>query len=87
MKNIYEFNWGDETDWILAENKPQAKNFYSEHVETENFSNCKITRIPKKNWKDYNIIDIETDNEDIIETFADFVERESSPDIIATTAY
>jgi hypothetical protein len=98
---IIEFKWGkDIIDWVLAPNIQQAKEFYLAHSGCIDLDGYAIKSIPKSEWGNCYIIDInepkpiENFIEDeyfngykIIETFADYADREKTIDIIASTEF
>lgn len=100
---IYEFSHiGGETDWVFAPNMKKAKDFYVRFTGCGNLTGTTVKRVPKSKWSKMYILDIyecEPDpeinyNEDdyfngykIQETFAEYAERNTITDMIATTEY
>lgn len=101
---IYRFKYsGGETDWVFAPNIKEAKEFYLRHTGCGDLSDCEVKSIPKKEWSQNYILDIndsEPDpdevgyNEDdyccgyrIQETFVEYAERNTITDLIATTEF
>ena len=92
-----------ERDWVLAPDIKEAKDFYIGLTGCENLDKCKVTRVPKNRWGSMFIVDpseiepnedeVDYDEDEyscgmkIIETFAQYAEREKTTDIIATTEY
>ena len=92
-----------ETDWIFAPDIKEAKKFYLNYTGCGDLEGVKIKDIPKSEWKNQYLIDPEDTepdedeegyNEDdywagmkIIETFAEYAERNTVTDMIATTEY
>jgi len=100
---VFEFRWpGGEKDWVLAEDKNEAKGFYLRHTGCGDLGGCVIRALSEKELKDHYILDVDVTedyedpeiNEDdycngykIIETFADYAARETATDMIATTKF
>lgn len=92
-----------ETDWVFAPNMKEAKEFYLNHTGCGDLVNTKVARMPKSKWKETYLLDpneSEPHEEDgdynesdycggikIIETFAEYAERNTTTDMIATTEY
>lgn len=100
--NIYQFEWKEATDWVLAPDKATAKKWYISFSDCGDLDECKVTRMKKSEWSEAQIIDpneyihpndpeYDEDLYDngfkIIESFADFAARETTTSIIATTAF
>lgn len=102
--NIYTFDHTEGVkDWVLAPTMKEAKEFYIKFTACGNIEGCKVKALPKKDWGNNYILDInesEPDpdevgyNEDdyccgykIQETFAEYAARETTTDMIATTEY
>lgn len=100
---IYVFKYfSNEADWVFAPTMKEAKEFYLKHTGCGDLEGCTVELVPKKEWNIHYILDIneakvfddEIDNEDdycggyrIIETFAEYAERNTQTDMIATTAF
>ena len=101
---IFEFKYsGGETDWVFAPTMKEAKEFYLKFTSCGDLGGCKIKIIPKKEWDNHYILDInemEPDedeveyNEDdyscgykIIESFAEYAARNTVTDMICTSEY
>jgi len=101
--NIYTFKYsGGETDWIFAPNIKEAKDFYLNFTGCGDLIGTEVKRLPKSKWNETYLLDpseSEPDEEEdyneedyfcglkIIETFAEYAERNTVTDIIATTEY
>ena len=98
---IYEFDWGGDTDWIFAPTLKEAKKFYLQLTGIDDFDDCEISDVQKKKWGSEFIVDLDEyepdDDEEydkdeycdgykIIESFAEYAERNTGTDIIASTA-
>jgi hypothetical protein len=94
---------GGETDWVFAPDIKEAKDFYLRFTGCCDLTATKVKRVPKSKWNEMYLLDPsesepdedeEDYNEDdyscglkIIETFAEYAERNTTTDIIATTEY
>lgn len=94
---------GGETDWVFAPNIKEAKDFYLKFTGCGDLTATEVKRLPKSKWKETYILDPnesepnyeeEGYNEEnyscglkIIETFAEYAERNTVTDMIATTEY
>jgi len=101
--NIYEFSHPDgETDWVFAPNKKEAKDFYLIFTGCVDLTMTEVKILPKSKWNETYLLDPnerEPDEEEdyneedysfglkIIETFAEYAQRNTFTDIIATTEY
>ena len=93
----------ESKDWVLAPNKKEATEFYINFTLCEDVVGCDVREVPKEKWSEYYLIDpneSEPDDEEfeydegdyhggykIVETFAEYAERNTQTDIIATTEY
>lgn len=103
IMNIYTFkHFGGETDWVFSPNIKEAKDFYLQFTMCGDFINTKVERLPKSKWSETYLLDPEVRepdehedyNEDdyscglkIVETFAEYAERNTITDMIATTEF
>lgn len=92
---IYEITFGGERYWVAARTTTEALrimistigvNFYDFGDDDE------IEVLPPEEWPNRHIIDPDTDLEEneeseVIETFAQWVERNKEPGLIASTDY
>lgn len=94
---------GGETDWVFAPDIEEAKDFYLKFTGCGDLTLTKVKEVPKDKWNEMYLLDpndSEPDedeegyNEDdycngikIIETFAEYAERNTVIDMIATTEY
>lgn len=94
---------GGEKDWVFAPTMKEAKEFYLGFTQCGDLESTKVETVPKKEWKYNYLLDInesepdpdevEYDEDDymggykIKETFAEYAERNSTIDMIATTEY
>jgi len=94
---------GGETDWVFAPNMKEAKDCYLRVTGCVDLSETTVKRVPKSKWSKMYLLDPnqmepyddeEEYNEDdylcglkIIETFAEYAERNTKTDMIATTEY
>ena len=92
--NIYEITSQGETEWICANTVFQALRFYNSinDLEIRDYDDeDDIKIVPKEKWNDMKITDPEEWEENgdhkIISTFAEFMENQISPDIVASTVY
>lgn len=99
--NIYTFTYyGGETDWVFAPDIKEAKDFYLKFTGCGDLTLITVKRVPKSKWNEMYLLDPnesvpdEDYNEDdyscglkIIETFAEYAERNTVTDMIATTEY
>lgn len=92
-----------ETDWVFAPNMKEAKDFYLQFTGCGDLSSATVKRVPKNKWGEMYILDLnesepcdnkEVYNEDdyfsgfkIIETFAEYAEKNIFTDMIATTEF
>jgi|SRR5690606_11561386 len=100
---IYEFNFGNGTvkDWVFASDLKDAKKTHESFTGGCDLSDCKITKVPKKDWSTMYLLDTDEyfntedmENEDdycngykIEMTFAEYAEKNFSSDFIASTEY
>ena len=100
---IYQFEYPrNERDWVFAPTMKEAKEFYISFTECGDLNNVKVSVVPKKEWCNHYILDInesepESDedyNEDdyscgykILNTFAEYADLNDSIDLIATTEF
>lgn len=90
--NIYTFEGSQgETDWVFAPNMKEAKEFYLNHTGCGDLINMKVDRMPKSKWNETYLLDPNEDDPDgglkKIESFAEYAERNTTTDMIATTEY
>lgn len=101
--NIYTFKHSEgETDWIFAPNITEAENFYLNFTDCSNFNECEVKKLPRNRWNEMYLLDPNEKeshcngdyNENdyccglkIIETFAEYAEKNTVTDIIASTGY
>ena len=92
-----------ETDWVFAPNIKEAKDFYLKFTGCGDLTLTEVKRLPKGKWDETYLLDpneMEPNEEDedynedeyscglkIIETFAEYAERNTVTDMIATTEY
>jgi hypothetical protein len=84
--NIYEFNWGDERDWVIASSKKKAIEIHH-HTTGIDMSEYKdiVSFVKKKDWENYNYWDESPDN---TITFKEYMEtRCPDEDFFCSTAY
>lgn len=85
---IFEIRWrSGEKEWISAETNIHAiKQYcYITSFDVWDFEEAdEIVELPKEEWSKYTVKN--EDEEDIL-TFEEWMERNSSPDIIAGTMY
>jgi len=56
---IYEFKFsGGETDWVLAPNMKEAKEFYLNFTGCGDLTNSTVRSVPKKEWDTMYLLDI-----------------------------
>lgn len=91
------------TDWVFAPNIKEAKEFYLNFTGCGDLSLTKVKRVPKSKWSEMYLLDPnesepDEDEEDyceddyscgmkIIESFAEYAERNTMTDMIATTEF
>jgi len=94
---------GGETDWVFAPNIKEAKDFYLGFTGCGDLTNATVKRVPKSKWSGMYLLDINESEPDpdevdydeddycngykIQETFAEYAERNTTTDMIATTEY
>ncbi|MEF8811677.1 MAG: hypothetical protein V5A47_12195 [Bacteroidales bacterium] len=99
---IYKFDHRGTVHYIAAYSKKQAREIYKQEVDWD-LSEVEIYRVPKKEWDKAYIInpnvyidpnEIPEEDEEkysggylIQESFADWVNRNDKPDIIATNDF
>ena len=91
---IYKFEF-DNTDWVAGPNKQAIVEWYLNHtgMGLSDLMEMDIQSVPRDEWKDGVIVDIESYDENgehpVIETFEDYVLRMEphTVEIIATTGY
>ena len=99
--NIYEFKWDvGSTDWVFAPTMKEAKVFYMNFTGCYDLTSTTVKRVLKSKWNEMYLLDIDESepdedyNEDdyscglkIIETFAEYAQRNTRTDMISTTEY
>ena len=100
-KKIFAFDFGGVTDWVLAKDPDQAKEFYETFTQCGEVADDEIREVPESEWNTSYILDtedFEPDGDDHDEddycngykiemTFAEFAEQNSCPEFMATTNY
>jgi hypothetical protein len=84
--NIYEFNWGDEKDWVIAGSKKRAIEIHhnTTDIEIEEYKD-RVSFVKKKDWDNYNYWETSPDN---TMTFKEYMENESpNEDMFCSTVY
>jgi len=97
---IFEFDWGDETDWWCDHDLKSAKEHYISFTGCNDLDGCKVSEVTEEECKKAVIIDIndyDPDREDddelyfggykIIQSFSDYLKTATVPDMVATTAF
>ncbi len=100
---IYVFKWNPEKDWVFAPTMKEAREFYLNFTACGNLEGCEVKVVPKKDWGNNYILDInesepdpdevEYDEDDycngykIEQTFSEYAENNTITDMIATTEY
>lgn len=99
---VFEYS-GGQKDWVFAPNIKEAKDFYLNFTGCGDLSATKVKRLPKSKWNESYLLDPnesepDADEEDyneddycnglkIIETFAEYANRNTQTDLIATTEF
>lgn len=99
---IFKFDYRGTVHYIAAPDKEKAKDVYRTNIDWD-MDGVEISEIPEDQWNDMHIInpnefvdpeEVEEEDEDnyfgghpIIESFAEWMERNDEPDIIATNDY
>jgi hypothetical protein len=100
---IYEFKHsGNETDWVFAPSKKEAKKFYIAFTSCGDLIETEVKKVPKSKWSEMYLlyIDYPEPDEDqdyneedyycgykIIESFADYAKKNNVTDMIASTEF
>lgn len=93
----------DATDWVFAKGINDAKEYYLMQIGRDDLDGCKVNPVPKKEWNNIYIInpdesepdpdEVEYDEDDycngykIIESFAEYAQKNTTRDIIASTEF
>ena len=101
--NIYEFSYSvGQSDWVLAPAIKDAKDFYLKFTGCGDLTMTEVKVVPKSKWNEMYLLDpneSEPDEDEdyneedyscglkIIETFAEYAQRNTVVDMIATTEY
>lgn len=94
---------GSGTDWVFAPAIEEAKEFYLNFTGCGDLTLTEVKEVPKEKWNEMYLLDpneSEPDHDEeeyneedyscglkIIETFAEYAERNSVTDMIATTEF
>jgi hypothetical protein len=85
--NIYEFDFGAESDWVIASSKKRAKELHQSETEMDDDDysddNCNISLVLKKDWKNQTYLSEEKDPV----TFKEYMESDPEEEIFCSTAY
>lgn len=84
---IFEFHINGEKEWLCADSFLEALKYYLSFTETDLDDIDEIIEIPKEKWTKINIIDVDSSENNVIETFYHYMKHSDSTEIIATTYY
>lgn len=82
---IFEFQFNVESDWFAAETIIDAIRNYLTTSECDIDEIKDIVEIPESKWEEYKILDSDTDEP--IQSFAEWIKENPDGGMIASTAY
>lgn len=100
---IFKYDWGSEQEWMFAPDRETSDKVYLSITGCVDLDDCEVTELPQSKWESMYVLDpnetepyddeVEYNEDDycnglkIIETFAEYANRSTDTDMIATTVY